>query len=131
MYSTSLGPVVRGSKGRGGGGIPGGGSAGGKKPVARLARGDGAVDGIRRQHFTEPDDVRSQASAAAGTKRRRFISLLPGWDHKILLETLHAGDVPVEFDHIAAAGALMQAIDVLRDERESRYASFDFHQREV
>src|SRR5881398_1412275 len=96
--------------------------ADGQKHVARLAGGDGAVDGIRRQHFTEPDDVRSQASAAAGTKRRRFISLLPGWHHLILLETFHAGDVPVEFDHVAAAGALMQAIDVLRDERKTSMA---------
>src|SRR5438105_12681977 len=111
--------MLQGFEGECGGGMHERGSAEGEEHVARLARGEGAVDGIRRQHFTEPDDVRSQASAAARATRRRFIGLLPGWDHNTLLETFHAGDVPVEFDHITAARALMQAIDVWRDERES------------
>src|SRR2546423_12007462 len=105
--------MLQGFEGERGGGMHDRGSADGEEHVARLARDEGAVDGIRRQHFTEPDDIRSQASAAAGTTRRRFIGLLPGWDHKTLLETFHAGEVPVEFDHIAAARALMEAIDVL------------------
>ena len=37
----------------------------------------------------------------------------------------------MEFDHGLTARALMQAIDILRHERELRHAPSQFHEREV
>src|SRR5258708_34493752 len=56
---------------------------------------------------------------------------LPLLYDRALARALDPRDVAVELDHLAAAGALVQPVDVLRDQQEFGGASLQLHEREV
>lgn len=79
----------------------------------------------------EPDNVGPQQSAAMLTKRRPVFWAGFGIGDYAALETSVALDVAMELDDGFAAGALMEPIDILRDEREPRLHRRELGERKV
>ena len=72
--------------------------------------------------FAEPDDVRPQQAAAGGAPRESVARFLGAIRDRLLDGAAVAQDVAVVFEHAAAPGALVQAVDVLGDERQAGHA---------
>ena len=63
--------------------------------------------------------------------RGNFVCGRPAFHNHVFVETFCARDVAVQFDDVAAAGAAMEVIHVLRDESEGGGAFLPFDEREV
>src|ERR1041385_1349519 len=106
-------------------------SADGKKQIAGTSGSDGAPDRVLGEVFTEPNHVWPKLSTATRTTGWRFTGLLPPFNDLVFLKAFCAADVAVEFDDIAASGALVQTVHVLGNDGELRHATLPFHEREV
>ena len=104
-----------GFAGKRGGGMHHRGGADGEKQVALAAGAEGELRFNFGHRFLEPYDIGPQQSAATRAFRRDIGGLRPFGDDRVLGKTFGALNIAVEFDDIAAAGALVKAIDVLGD----------------
>src|SRR5215470_11336180 len=102
--------------------------ADGKENVAIFGGRYCGFERISWQHFAKPNDVRSQMSAARSTSTVFDIEVV-AWT--ITFETTEAMNVSVKLDHSFAAGAHVQAIDILSDQQKFRRAFFHFCQSQV
>ena len=84
---------------------------------------------LLRQRFFKPDHVRTQQAAAVWTFGRNIAGVFPARNQRAFVKTFRAADVAVQFDDLAAARALMQAVHILSDELELRKDRFDIRQR--
>ena len=99
-----------------------------------LRRGGGVLGFFHHalgQRFAEPDHVGPRQSAAGAMGRKFGQRRAPVGPVGAAGGAFHAPDIAVELEDFAAAGAVVQAVDVLRDEGETRLALFEFHQGAV
>src|SRR6185295_16108237 len=106
-------------------------SANAEEKITRAARGKSVGDGLLWKRFLEPHDIGTEQSAAARTFGRHVASGWPFGNDGVFLKAFCAHDVAVEFDDVVTAGALVQAIDVLRDEGEPGEARLHLCECEV
>src|SRR5438477_6122252 len=99
-----------------------------KENVALFRSCDGRFEFIGRQHFAKPNNVRPQISAARSTSAIFDIEVIT---RTIVFETEEAVKISVELDQSSAAGARVQAIDILSDEQKLRRAFLDFDQSQM
>ena len=83
------------------------------------------------QRLAEPDHGGPRQSAALAMGRKFGQRHAPVGPIGAAGGALHPPDIAVELEDFAAACAVVQAIDVLRDEGEARLALFEFHQGAV
>ena len=121
------GPGAQGAQRQFGGGMDQGRGADAEKQIAVASGGQRGLPGVGGQAFAEPDDAgpdrRAAVQARGGRERAagsRFVLCCIFW---------RGGGAPpagaaarrvqtaMQMDHAAAAGALMQVVDVLRDQR--------------
>jgi len=50
-------------------------------------------------------------------------------DERSFARALYSADVAVQLDHVPASGALMQPVDILGDQQESRHATLQVGER--
>src|SRR4029079_1776931 len=100
------------------------------------ARGADAEDQVRRleacdrarhhrliEHVAEPHDVGPQVRSARALARRHRAARVGA--HRALAVAAHAPQRAVQLDHVAAARARVQAVDVLGDDRRRRLLRLD------
>jgi hypothetical protein len=120
-----------GFAGKRGGWMNHGGGPDGEKQVALAADAEGEFRFHLGHRLLEPDDIRTQQAAAARAFGRDIGSVGPFGDDGIFGETFGALNIAVEFDDVAAAGALVEAVHVLGNEGKAGQALFHFDEREV
>src|SRR5437588_12243454 len=109
-------------------GIDNAGGPNRKEDVALCRSCDDRFQSIGRQHFAKPNNVRPQISAARSTSAIFDIEVITG---TIVFETAEAVKISVELDDSFAAGASVQAIDILSNEQKLRRAYFHFAQSQM
>ncbi len=105
-----------------------------QQQVARLGSGEGGAQRIARQALAEPDHAWPQASATVAAARRFETTSGFGFVRcgQRLGRFTGAGEAAwpvqaaVQMDHLAAAGAFVQVVDVLRDQRQLRHMAGEF-----
>ena len=96
------------------------GRANRKENIASSAGGEGACGFLFGHRFPEPDDVGSEEAVTTRTPGRHIVCFRPVRDDDPFVETFCARDIAMQFNHVAAAGAAMEVVHVLRDESEGR-----------
>ena len=119
--SMRVAPASRAIIGHGRGGVDHAGRADDEHDVAAGAELLGGADRVGRQSLAEPDDLGAEVVAALGAARRLLVlvgEVLPVEAAVPALDTTEAVHGAVELDHLRRAGALMQPVDVLRDDHD-------------
>jgi len=95
-----------------------------------VRRGEGRFERVARQRFAEPHDVGTPHPAAAVRDR---VEIEPVIERPALAAARAArlAQRPVKFEDVVRACPPVQRVDVLRDEREARYAALERRQRDV
>ncbi len=105
------------------------GGAHGDQQVAVFGDLEGMVEGIHRQAFAEPHHAGAQRAAAMGAGRRRYaapcLRLIRNRQRcvgfALAVETARALQLAVQVGDVLAAGAFVEIVDVLGDQRELRH----------